>query len=429
MTTDGARPRLHLTPRSGWINDPLGLTFHDGRYHLFFQHVPGRTTWSPAQHWGHATSADGLHWEELDVVLSPGEGDDGVWSGAVVPAPGQAAILYTAVDVPDVQVGRVRIARPTDDTWTTWTKGPVVATLPDGVDAIAYRDPYVFHDGDHWRMLMGAGLRDGTAAALVHTSDDLESWRDDGVLAARHGDETDPLWTGTVWECPQLFPVADRWVLVVSVWEPEVPHYVAYAIGSYAGGRFRAESWGRLSYGPAYYAASAFTDADGDRGLIYWLRGIDDPDGRWSSAHSLPHRLIVEGERVVAAPPAAVDALRTGTVEIDGTTAARRATLPAVCDVEWAATAGSELRMTARDRAGEASLAASGTTLRVRTPDGEWSVPLVDPRVRLILDGPVLEVFTTAGVLATHTPWNTGGATVDVHRSTARLHRLEGPRP
>ncbi|MDO8143791.1 glycoside hydrolase family 32 protein [Isoptericola sp. 178] len=428
MSTDGTRPLLHFTPRTGWINDPLGLTFHDDRYHLFFQHVPDRTTWSPAQHWGHATSADGLRWEELDVVLSPGDGEDGVWSGTVVPTTDGATLLYTAVDVPDVQVGRVRSARPTDDTWTAWTKGPVVATVPDEVEVIAYRDPYVFHDGDHWRMLMGVGFTDGTAAALVHTSDDLESWVYDGVLAARHGDETDPEWTGTVWECPQLFPVGDRWVLVVSVWEPEVPHHVAYAIGDYADGRFHAESWHRLSYGPAYYAASAFVDADGGRGLIHWLRGIDDPHDRWASAHSLPHRLSLAAGRLVAAPPPAVDALRAETVEADGTANLAVAPLPTLCDVEWTAVAGSTLRLTAPDGSEGATLTASPTTLEVRTADGEWSVPLVDPGVRVVLDGPVLEVFTTAGVLAAHTPWHRDGSALEVRGATARVHRLDSAR-
>ena len=75
MTDEHARPLLHFTTRAGWINDPLGLTFHDGRYHLFFQYVPGSTEWAADQRWGHATSDDLLHWTERPVALAPGDGD------------------------------------------------------------------------------------------------------------------------------------------------------------------------------------------------------------------------------------------------------------------------------------------------------------------------------------------------------------------
>jgi beta-fructofuranosidase len=80
------RPAFHFTPRAGWVNDPLGLTYHGGRYHLFYQFVPGQTVWSPQCRWGHAVSDDLLTWTELDVVLEPGDGDGGCWSGALVTA-------------------------------------------------------------------------------------------------------------------------------------------------------------------------------------------------------------------------------------------------------------------------------------------------------------------------------------------------------
>ena len=74
------RPALHFTCRDGWINDPLGLTWHDGQYHLFFQYVPQAQGWAPQCHWGHCTSPTLTGWQEQDVALAPGDGDDGVWS-------------------------------------------------------------------------------------------------------------------------------------------------------------------------------------------------------------------------------------------------------------------------------------------------------------------------------------------------------------
>ncbi|WP_225755220.1 glycoside hydrolase family 32 protein [Actinotalea sp. Marseille-Q4924] len=396
---DTTRPRLHFTAQSGWINDPLGLTFRDGLYHLFYQYVPGVTEWAPQQRWGHAASTDLLHWTERPVALEPGDGDDGVWSGSIAIGPdGEAALFYTTVDLADVQIGKARLARPTDASWDGWVKKDVVAELPPGVDVVAYRDPYVFHDGTCWRMLMGAGLTDGTATALTYRSEDLESWTYDGLLATRHRDEMEPLWTGAVWECPQVFRLGDRWVLTVSVWEPTEPYYEAYAIGDLVDGRFTAESWGRLSYGPSYYAGAAYADADGTRGLIYWLRGVDDPAGRWASAHSLPHTLRLDGERVIAEPHASVAEARvdSGTVVRDGA-----ANLPLQADLELTLDGpGSRTALEIDD----VHLLVAAGEVTVRTADGSWSMPVRGTSLRAVIDGPVLEVFTAGGTMAVPVP-------------------------
>ncbi|WP_148239454.1 glycoside hydrolase family 32 protein [Ruania zhangjianzhongii] len=399
-----ARPRIHFTAHEGWINDPLGLTYHEDRYHLFFQHVPGSSEWAPEQHWGHATSTDLLHWTEQPVVLSPGEGDDGVWSGSLVVSDGEPIIFYTSVSTDDVQIGTVRTARPTSPDWSTWVKGPEVACLPGEVDALTYRDPQVFHDGTEWVMLMGAGLRDGTAVALAHRSADLHNWGPAAPIASRHRDEFDPVWLGAVWECPQLLQVDGRWVLTVSVWEPEVPYYEAYLIGDLVGGRFVGEHAGRLSYGPSYYAGSAYHDADRRPGLIYWLRGIDDPDGAWASAHSVPHTLHIEGDRLVAGPhPNVAAARRSGQQVRDGSVRTR-----GTYDVE--VTLDSPSARGTLALAGAEVLMAAGQ-IEVTTPTGCWSMPGGSTRLRVLVDGPVLEVFGPSGTLAVPLP-DPGGLTL-----------------
>lgn len=408
MSIEPARPRLHFTVESGWINDPLGLTWHDGRYHLFYQYVPGQTVWGPDQRWGHATSPDLVHWSEGPVALEPGEGDGGVWSGSIaVPDDGPAALFYTTVGLDDVQIGRARLARPADDTWTSWVKKGVVAELPPGVDVVAYRDPYVFHDGSVWRMLMGAGLTDGTATALTYRSEDLETWVYDGLLATRHRSETEPLWTGAVWECPQMFRLGDRWVLTVSVWEPIVPYYEAYAIGDLVDGRFVAEHWGRMSYGPSYYAGSAFADKDGERGLIYWLRDVGDPAGGWASAHSLPHRLRLDGVRVVAEPHPEVTGARVG-LPVVVAAGADPADLATSADLQWALEPGARGEAVVATGAGEALLRVqvAADELTASTAAGSWAMPVGGGGVRLVLDGPVAELFTVAGVMALPLPGN-----------------------
>src|SRR6476469_6900174 len=90
--------------------------------------------------------------------------------------------------------------------------------------------------------------------------------------------------------------------MVTSVWDADNPHYTAYALGTYSEGRFQADTWGRLTYGPSYYAPSMFLDSEQRPCLTFWMRGIADPDVEWAGAHSVPHLLRLEGDHLVADP-------------------------------------------------------------------------------------------------------------------------------
>lgn len=405
VTTMADRPQLHHTAAQGWVNDPLGLTFHEGVYHLFFQYVPDQTDWAAHCHWGHATSTDLLHWTERPPALVPGDGDDGCWSGSVVsPADGGPVMFYTAVSVPDFAVGRVRRARPGDPGWEHWVKEGVVARLPAEVEARMFRDPFVFRDGDGWRMLVGAGLPDGTATALTYSSPDLYEWVYDGRLAERSTHLDAPVWTGALWECPQLFPLGDRHVLVVSVWSGDELHHVAYAVGDYRDGRFEPRSWGRLSHGPSYYAASAFLDEAGRRGLVYWLRAVADPGAGWAGALSVPHVLSLDGDRLVAAPHPNLAALRRAAQTGVGSDE------PGPVDIEWSPDddAPAVLRLDTSDGTSDGAAVAElrladsllTVTRRGPAPEESWSMPCGSGPVRVLVDGPVVEVFADGAVLA-----------------------------
>jgi beta-fructofuranosidase len=201
-----------------------------------------------------------MHWTEQAPAIVPGDGEDGCWSGSLVgAADGGPVIFYTSVSLSDV--GSVKRAHPVDPGWRVWDKdAQAIVTLPADVAATTFRDPYVFRDGDQWRMLVGAGLADGTATALHYSSSDLRAWTYDGQLAARSTRETDPVWTGSMWECPQLTRLGSRDVLVVSAWDAKQLHHVAYAVGHCADGASTWSAGTQLSYGPSYYAASSFVD-------------------------------------------------------------------------------------------------------------------------------------------------------------------------
>lgn len=286
-----------FTPARGWVNDPHGITYRpeDGRYHLFFQHVPDSLTWQPRLSWGHAVSPDLTTWTELPPVIGPDAEDAGCWSGCLV----DGRILYTAVAGPDPaghQLGRIRAAVPLDDDWLTWRKQDVDLVAPAGLRV--FRDPFVLRDGDGWRMLVGAGLDDRTGGVVSFTSPDLERWHYEGVLAQRSARERAGAWTGSAWECPQLVEVDGRWVLLVSVWDADRTHHVAYTVGAWDGARFEAGAWHRLADG-APYAATTFRDARRRLVLVCWLRGVEDPAAGWAGALSAPCLVGREGDRLV----------------------------------------------------------------------------------------------------------------------------------
>lgn len=384
------RPTLHFTARTGWINDPHGITSRDGRYHVFFQYVPERTSWAPNCHWGHATGPDLLSLTETSVAIAPGDGDDGIWTGCLVEDGDDTVVFYTSTSVPDFGIGRIRSARPVDQEWREWRKGEVVVEAPAELDLIAFRDPFVRREGSGWRMFVGAAHRDGTAMALSWSSTDLRSWTYDGVVLSRSTAERDPVWMGALWECPQFVEIDGVEVMVSSVWDADVLHYAGYATGAYRDGRFDAAGWGRLTYGEGYYAPSFLFDAEGRPCLSFWIRGITDDDAGWAGAHSVPFRLSAVDGVLVATPHPDVAAHRgerAADGRVPGTTA----------DIEWAATTG-ELTV---DSGGESVLHVSRTpeTAVVTIGEAEWIVPAAGP-LRMIIDGPVFELASTAGLFS-----------------------------
>ncbi len=389
-TSKVARPQVHFTAQTGWINDPHGLTWRDGSYHLFHQYVPDSQVWAPHCHWGHASSADLLHWRPRPIALAPGEGDDGIWTGSLVDLEGGPTIFYTAVRQPEIGIGSVRIAHAQDSALDDWSKGAVVVEAPD--DLIAFRDPFLLREGDGWRMFVGAGLADGTAQALTWTSSDGLVWNDDGVALERSTNEREP-WMGALWECPQFVDLGSAWAMVSSIWDDDVLHHAGYAVGSYADGRFEAERWGQLSFGPSYYAPTVFRDRDDNPCLMFWMRGVGDPDAGWSSALSLPWLAVFsDGDLHVALHP---EVLHATSPEPLTSWASGEPLL-----VEWEPHDGALLHLhSEQDMA--ATLAAIDGGLELTVEGQSWVAPWDGGSVTIVLDGPVLEVLSAGRLLGT----------------------------
>lgn len=386
------RPAFHFTANRGWINDPHGITFRDGQYHVFYQYVPDSTVWAPNCHWGHARGRDLFSLKELPVAIAPGDGDDGIWTGSLATDDhGDTRILYTATTSPHFGIGRIRVATPTDSEWIAWTKGDIVAESPKGLDVIAFRDPFLVKEPDGWRMFVGAGTADGTAMAFSYRSADLSTWTYEGITLQRSTEEKQPMWLGALWECPQFIEVDGQHLMVSSVWDNDVLHYAGYALGSYADGHFDAKTYGRLTYGPSYYAPSFFRDAQGRPCLIFWMRGAADAAEGWASAHSVPHLLSVENDHLVASPHPDLENYRGSPIP--------EGALPgAAGDVLWSPSSGDTLTITSGART-MLLIEARARSLIVTTGRDKHETPYFGGDVRVIIDSQVVEVTSSGGML------------------------------
>ena len=299
------RPAVHFTAKDSWLNDPNGLLYHDGTYHLFFQNNPLGSTWGNIS-WGHATSTDLVSWVEQDVAI-PWTEDEMAFSGSAVvdvrntagfAGPGETAMvaIYTS-SKPGSQSQALAFSVDDGATWSRYEGNPVL-----DIGSSEFRDPKVFwYGGDdgHWVMVVVEAVARRVA---IYTSPDLLEWTFVSHFGPAHA-------TGGVWECPDLFPIAVdgedrmRWVMVVSL----NPGGIAggsgaqYFVGDFDGTTFTPErlvnstdpqefDW--LDYGRDYYAAVSFNHApDGRRLMIGWASNWDyaneTPTAPWRSAMSL----------------------------------------------------------------------------------------------------------------------------------------------
>jgi beta-fructofuranosidase len=303
MATDPNRPVYHFLPPRNWMNDPNGLFFWQGKTHLFYQFNPNGAAWGSI-HWGHASSEDLLHWQDHPIALTPepGAGDDqGCFSGCLVEDHGVPTAIYTGfinpADTP------VLIAQAQDADLIGWQKShhnPVITQQPEGVNPTDFRDPYVWAEGHHWKMVIGAGLQDGDSAALLYQSDDLLAWEYLGHLLKGR-----TLESVTMWECPNFFQLGDKYVLLVSLF-PDIQG-VYYYVGLYDGQAFTPQTEGFLDRGPIFYAPQVRPLEDNKAIMFGWLlEGRSDAatiKAGWAGVQSLPRELALdEKDHLVSRP-------------------------------------------------------------------------------------------------------------------------------
>jgi beta-fructofuranosidase len=298
MQEKDLRPTYHYAAPENWLNDPNGIIYRNGYYHLFYQYNPYEAVWGNIA-WGHARSKDLIHWETLPIALNPSPDspdEHGVWSGCTLVHNGEVYAFYTGVRGKNQTVC---IAKSLDKDLITWEKyegNPILAAPPDEFNGCGFRDPYIWKDGDVWKMVIGAGVPNGAEAVLLYQSSDLFNWQFLSPLIVSDAQNPD------VYECPNFFPLGDKWVLLVSVMSEQ---RVDYFVGLFWNNHFVIETHGTIAGAPLF-APYSF-EQGGRRLMIGWLREMRPVEAHkaagWAGSMTIPIELMLLENNVLALTP------------------------------------------------------------------------------------------------------------------------------
>ena len=311
LANDPRRPQFHLLPAKNWMNDPNGPIFWNGQYHMFYQYNPNGAVWGD-MHWGHAASPDLVHWQQLPVALSPspnGPDADGCFSGSAIAMGSQVAMIYTGVRSVPKSLATLSdgvhnfretqcLAISEDGNLTRWRKlpKPVIPIPPPGLQITGFRDPSVWRSGEWYYLVVGSGIQGKSGAVLLYRSKDLYNWEYLHIVASGKGkgqNAANAVDSGDMWECPDLFPLGDKHVLIYAT-----EGKVYWQSGSLDERTmlFDVEKSGIVDFG-SYYAAKTQLDKDGNRILWGWIpetRPLDEYRAAgWAGMMSLPRVLTL----------------------------------------------------------------------------------------------------------------------------------------
>ncbi|MGI4875767.1 MAG: glycoside hydrolase family 32 protein [Janthinobacterium lividum] len=297
------RPAYHFTPAAHWMNDPNGMVYYRGTYHLFYQYYPGGMVWGP-MHWGHATSPDMLRWQQQPIALYP-DSLGYIFSGSAVVDKNNTAgfgkdalvAVFTHHDPAGDKKGSstyqnqsLAYSLDAGKTWTKYAGNPVLKN-PGIKD---FRDPKVSWNAVSQKWLMTLATLD---RITFYSSPDLKSWTRESEFGQKLGAH------GGVWECPDLFPLVmggkTYWVLIVNL-NPGGPNggsATQYFVGQFDGHTFTPlndkTKW--ADYGPDEYAGVTWENTGNRRLFLGWMSNWDYanqvPTSPWRSAMTLPREL------------------------------------------------------------------------------------------------------------------------------------------
>lgn len=313
-------PIFHLAPPAGWMNDPNGLIYFNGRYHAFFQHHPASAYQGP-MHWGHATSTDMLHWQHEPIALAPGDkyDRDGCFSGSAVDDDGVLSLIYTGHICLDDR-GNDSIIREVQCLATShngihFEKQGCVLTPPEGI--MHFRDPKVWHEDGSWWMVIGARDASDNGQVLLYRGTSLRDWHLEHVLAHSAAGKS------YMWECPDFFRCGNfHWLMFSPQGMPPSGYRFrnlfqsGVLAGSWKPGSVFALKGGfeELDYGHDFYAPQSMLAEDGRRIIMAWMNMWDSPvptrSEAWAGCLTLPREVFERDGRLCQRPVREVESLR-----------------------------------------------------------------------------------------------------------------------
>ena len=327
------RPTYHFSPLYGWMNDPNGMVYKDGEYHLFYQHNPYGSKWGN-MHWGHAISKDLINWEHRPDAITP-DALGTIFSGSAVVDTdntagfGAGAIVAIYTQNSDRQVQSIAYSTDNGRSFTKYENNPVLTS-----DARDFRDPKVFwhKETQRWIMLLAVGQE-----MQIFSSSNLKDWAFESSFGEGQGAH------GGVWECPDLFELPvdgtneKKWVLLCNL-NPGGPFggsATQYFVGSFNGKEFVNESPSKtkwMDWGKDHYATVTWSDAPDNRRIAIawmsnWQYANDVPTSQYRSPNSVPRDLslfTVDGETYLQSAPspellALRDASKKRSFKVNGT--------------------------------------------------------------------------------------------------------------
>lgn len=259
--------KYHYHPKKGWLNDPNGLCYFNGYYHIFYQHVPQcEYPWKYPMVWGHARTKDFISYEELPVAIHADAPYDesGVWSGTAIEKDGLLYAFYASVDAQQKQT--ISIAYSADGiTFEKYSGNPVISEYPYDCDG-NFRDPAVFHYGNSYYLVIASADRENnTGLLLLYKSQDMFDWNFSGILQAYRNCK--------FCECPSFLRLGEKFLLAASVCPNDREHYFEVMLGNFDGTVFEPEIRSHFQKGPDEYAGQIFSAPDGRAILISWVSG------------------------------------------------------------------------------------------------------------------------------------------------------------
>ena len=330
---DFLRPRLHFTAPHGWLNDPNWLIYYKGQYHLFYQHLPNKVEWVDVKmYWAHAVSDDGITWKDLPIALSPDQPYEdypggGCWSGSSIEFEGKLYLFYTGcVGTGNTLAQTQNLAVSSDGVHFEKYEGNPIIDTPPEFGRSDFRDPKVFRYEDCFYMIVAGCIGETEESAggcvYLYRSENLYDWKFVNIVIGPTQEY------GTMIECPDFFPLGDKWVLSACLMKNKDYKSNAFFVGNmdFKSGRFEILSMQAQDLNGYWFAPQTFTGPNGERlqmcwqSTTLWMQWYDDfgptCDEGWRNCISLPHVLSLDSNNHIHSRPIPLGSVMNAEKEI-----------------------------------------------------------------------------------------------------------------